>query len=58
LFPFDASKAAYLTATGRGEVARLATAVSGELRADPEVAADPERYFDQVIDVDLSSLTP
>ncbi len=41
LFPFDANMAAYLTATGRGEVAELASAVAADLRADAAVMADP-----------------
>ena len=58
LFPFDAHMAAYLTATGRGELAELASTVADDLRADAAVATDPERFFDQVIEIDLSSLTP
>ncbi|HEY5025737.1 MAG TPA: aconitate hydratase [Acidimicrobiales bacterium] len=58
LFPFDANMASYLSATGRAEVAELAGAVGGGLRADPDVVADPRRFFDRVIDIDLSTLTP
>jgi aconitate hydratase len=58
LFPYDDHTAAYLKATRREEVADAANAVAGDLRADPEVEADPERYFDQVIEIDLSVLTP
>jgi aconitate hydratase len=58
LFPFDANIAAYLAATGREEVAELAATVAGDLRADPAVAADPGRFFDQVIEIDLSALAP
>jgi aconitate hydratase len=58
LFPFDANIAAYLTATGRRAVANLASGVGEDLRPDPEVQADPERFFDQVIEIDLSSLAP
>ncbi|HXQ44349.1 MAG TPA: aconitate hydratase [Acidimicrobiales bacterium] len=58
LFPFDDTMAAYLTATGRGEVAGRASTVAGDLRADPAVGADPERFFDQVIEIDLSTLAP
>jgi len=58
LFPFDASMSAYLKATRRGDVAALASTVAGDLRADPAVAQDPGRFFDQVIEIDLSSLTP
>ncbi len=58
LFPFDAKMAEYLTATNRGEIARLAEAHAAELRADPEVYANPEKYYDQVIHIDLSTLGP
>ena len=58
LFPFDANIAAYLTATGRGELAELASTVADDLRADPAVVADPGRFFDQVIEIDLHTLAP
>jgi len=58
LFPFDANMAAYLRATRRPDVADAALRVADDLRADPEVEADPGRFFDRVIDVDLSTLTP
>jgi aconitate hydratase len=58
LFPFDANIVAYLTSTGRGDIAELATGVSSDLRADPEVEADPEGFFDEVIEIDLSSMAP
>jgi len=58
LFPYDGHTAAYLKATRREELADAANAVAGDLRADPEVEVDPERYFDQVIEIDLSALTP
>ncbi len=58
LFPYDEGIAAYLKATGREAVADAADAVAAELRADAEVEADPERFFDQVIEIDLSSLAP
>ena len=58
VFAFDESMAAYLRATGRGEIAAMAQAVAGDLTADPEVAANPEKYYDKVIDIDLSALQP
>ncbi|WP_308757446.1 aconitate hydratase [uncultured Bacteroides sp.] len=58
LFPYDGRMAAYLEATGRAEVADMATAVAAELRADDEVAAAPEKYYDRVIDINLSALEP
>ena len=58
LFPFDAKMAGYLEATGRADIAAAAMAVSGALAADPEVYAEPEKYYDRVIDIDLSTLEP
>jgi aconitate hydratase len=58
LFPFDANIAAYLTATGRAELAELASTIDSDLRADDAITANPEPFFDQVIEIDLSSLTP
>jgi aconitate hydratase len=58
LFPFDANIAAYLAATGRRGVAELASVIAEDLRADPAVVADPGRFFDQVVEIDLSSLAP
>ena len=58
LFPYDDHMAAYLKATRREELADAANAAARDLRADPEVEADPARFFDQVIEIDLSALTP
>ena len=58
LFGYDDSIARYLKATGREAVADAANNVAHHLRADDEVLADPESYFDQVIEIDLSTLTP
>ncbi len=58
LFAYDESMARYLKATEREELADLATEHAEFLRADPEVLADPERYFDQVIEIDLDTLEP
>ena len=58
LFPFDDKMADYLAATGRAEVAALARDHAAELRADPEVEANPEAYFDRVVTIDLSELGP
>jgi aconitate hydratase len=58
IFPYDAKTASYLRATFRGDVADGADVVASDLRADPEVDADPERFFDQVITIDLSELRP
>ena len=58
LFPYDERMADYLKATGRAEVADMATAVAEGLRADDEVVANPEKYYDRIIDIDLSTLEP
>ena len=58
IFPYDEKTARYLTATGRQDVVDMADACAAELKADPEVEAAPETYFDQVIEIDLSRLTP
>jgi aconitate hydratase len=48
----------YLRGTDRGDVADLANAVKEHLTGDPEVYANPEQYFDQVIEINLSELEP
>jgi aconitate hydratase len=58
LFSFDQSMADYLSATGRKEIADLASAASQNLTADPEVYADPAKYYDQYYEVNLSELEP
>jgi aconitate hydratase len=58
IFPYDASMAAYLNATERAEFAKLAEANRDSLTADPEVYASPEKYYDEVIEIDLSTLEP
>ncbi|MDQ6797840.1 MAG: aconitate hydratase, partial [Actinomycetota bacterium] len=58
VFPFDDKIAAYLDATGRRPLADAAAAVAGDLRADDEVDNDADRYFDQIVHVDLSTLEP
>jgi aconitate hydratase len=58
IFPYDAHAAKYLGATGRGEISALADAHAEHLRNDPEVDDDPERFYDRVVEVDLSSLEP
>ena len=57
-FGYDESMERYLNATGREEVSRLANGVKEHLTADAEVYANPEQYFDQVIEIDLSTLEP
>lgn len=58
LFAYDAKMSDYLKATGRAEVAALADGVRDYLRPDKEVYADPKKYYDQVIEIDLSELEP
>jgi aconitate hydratase len=58
IFPFDENIAAYLKATEREEQADAALRVAEFLRPDAEVEDDPERYFDRVIEIDLSTLEP
>lgn len=58
IFPFDERMSVYLRATGREAIAKLAEATRQHLVADPEVEQDPSRFFDRVVDIDLSSLEP
>jgi aconitate hydratase len=58
IFPYDAKMSAYLKATGREEVAALADGIRDYLRPDREVCADPAKYYDQVIEINLSELEP
>jgi len=57
-FGYDESMERYLRATGRSDVAELANAVKEHLTADAEVYADPEKYFDQLIEINLDELEP
>jgi aconitate hydratase len=58
VFTYDEKMAAYLRATEREEVAALADGIKAHLRPDPEVYADPEKYYDQVIEINLNELEP
>ena len=58
IFPFDSKSAAYLDATGRAEIAALAQKNAAYLQADPEVMANPEKYYDRLIEINLSELEP
>lgn len=58
IFGYDEKMAAYLRGTGRADVAELANGISQHLTADPEVYANPEQYFDEVIEINLSELEP
>lgn len=58
VFPFDNKMSEYLKATGRSEIAQAAQEINGYLQADPEVIAQPEKYYDQLIEINLSKLEP
>jgi len=58
LFGFDKTMVKYLNATGRAEVAERASTIADYLRADPEVYANPDVYFDQIVEINLSELEP
>lgn len=58
IFPFDERLASYLKSTERSDLADLAGANMDLLTPDPDVLANPERYFDEIIEIDLSTLAP
>ncbi|SIT85889.1 aconitate hydratase [Pontibacter indicus] len=58
VFSYDDSMRAYLRATDRDEVVQMADEVAAYLRADDEVYADPASFYDQLIEIDLSTLEP
>lgn len=57
-FTYDKNMSNYLRATGREDLADAADAISDQLRADAEVYAEPEKYYDQVIEINLNELEP
>lgn len=57
-FGYDKSMERYLKATGRADVARLANKAKAELTGDADCYENPEKYFDQVIEINLSKLEP
>jgi aconitate hydratase len=58
IFNYDSKMAAYLRATGRDKVADAADKIAGCLRSDAEVEASPEKYYDQLIEINLTELEP
>jgi aconitate hydratase len=58
VFAYDKKMAEYLRSTGRAAVADLADKYASALRADPEVYANPEKYYDRVVEIDLDTLEP
>jgi aconitate hydratase len=57
-FGYDDSMSRYLKVTGRADVAELADTVKEHLTGDPECYENPEKYFDRVVEIDLSTLEP
>ncbi|MYG98812.1 MAG: aconitate hydratase [Acidimicrobiaceae bacterium] len=58
IFDYDESMDRYLRATGRADAADLAAAAADHLCGDPETEADPERFYDRVVEIDLDTLGP
>jgi aconitate hydratase len=58
LFAYDDKMSAYLKATGRDKVASLADEIRNDLRPDDEVYADPSKYYDQLLELNLHTLEP
>ncbi len=58
LFPYDKRMKDYLEITNRGDLAKIADSNKDLLHADAEVEADPQKYYDQVIEIDLDTLEP
>lgn len=58
IFGYDEKSAAYLQGTGRADIASMADAIAEHLTGDEEVYANPEQYFDQLIEINLSELEP
>lgn len=58
VYPFDSRMATYLGVTGRSELAELAEQYKHLVTADPEVEANPEQYYDQIVEINLSELEP
>jgi aconitate hydratase len=58
VFPYDRRMAAYLRATERAEIARLADAFREHLTADPQVHENPKAYYDELVEINLDALEP
>jgi aconitate hydratase len=58
IFGYDEKSEAYLRGTERGDIADMANAIKEHLTGDEEVYSHPEKYFDQVIEINLSELEP
>ncbi|MCL1943902.1 MAG: aconitate hydratase [Candidatus Azobacteroides sp.] len=58
VFPYDEKMNEYLRVTGREKVAKLVAGIAACLQPDPEILADPEKYYDRIIEIDLDQLEP
>ena len=58
IFPYDERMSIFLQATGRSQIAALADGMAHELAPDPEVLKNPSRFYDRIIEIDLSTLEP
>src|SRR5215470_10603012 len=58
LFHFDRRMVSYLAATDRADIAELAQQYREHLVADPEVLADPKKFYDEIVEINLSELEP
>ena len=58
IFAYDESMERYLKSTEREDIVMAAQKIKEDLRADPEVYDNPEKYFDEIIEIDLNTLTP
>jgi len=58
IFPYDESMERYLKSTEREDVVLAASNIKNDLKADPDVYVKPQNYFDEIIEIDLNTLTP
>ena len=58
VFPYDSRMSDYLRATNREEIAKLADEIKSHLQPDPKILISPEKYYDQVIEINLDELEP
>ena len=58
IFPYDESMERYLKSTEREDVVLAASNIKNDLKADPDVYEKPQNYFDEIIEIDLNTLTP
>jgi len=58
IFPFDEKMSAYLRITNRADVAAFTEGLADELTADKDVNKNPDKYFDQIVEINLSELEP